>query len=289
MRSTRSPPATPGSASGPSARCTPALQSALAIFDLLDEHAFDRLDGGCFEGCTRQWQPLPGARLSDQEPLAPKSTNTLLHVLEATTELLRCRPLLRVAARLRELVEIFLNHLWQPAQRCFGLFFSRDWQNLTLQVSWGHDIEAAWLLVRAAQVLGDPLLAQRVQMLALEVADAVLQRGVAADGSLLGAGLFDGSVTDDRRHWWCQAEAMVGFWDAFQLHGHERHALAAWRAWQYIDRHHVDRQQGDWFKTLDAQGTPLPAVPKAGPWECPYHHVRAALEMIERLQDGDAP
>ena len=77
---------------------------------------------------------------------------------------------------------------------------------------------------------------------------------------------------------------MVGFWDAFQTGGQERHGLAAWRAWQYIDLHHVDRQGGDWFKTLDAQGRPLDTVPKAGPWECPYHHVRAGLEMIERLE-----
>jgi mannobiose 2-epimerase len=262
---------------------TPALQEALHLFDLLDEHARDNVDGGYFEGCTRDWQVLPGAKLSELEPPAPKSTNTTLHVLEAYTELLRCYPKLRVAARLRELIDIFLNRLWLPKQRCFGLFFTNDWKNLTPQVSWGHDIEAAWLLVRAAQVLGDPLLLQRVQALALEVAEAVLRRGVDGNGRLLGAGLFDGSVTDRRSHWWCQAEAMVGFWDAWQLSGEARFASAAWRHWQFIAQHHVDRQGGDWFKLLDEHGVPMNEVPKAGPWECPYHHVRACLEMAERL------
>lgn len=262
---------------------TPALQEALHLFDLLDEHARDKAEGGYFEGCTRDWRVLPGAKLSDLEPPAPKTTNTMLHVLEAYTELLRCYPKLRVAARLRELIDIFLTRLWQPKHRCFGLFFTRDWKNLTPQVSWGHDIEAAWLLVRAAGVLGDQALLARTRALAVEVAGAVLRRGVASDGRLLGAGLFDGSVTDQRSHWWCQAEAMVGFWDAWQISGEGRFANAAWRVWQYIDKHHVDRQGGDWFKTLDEHGQPLDSVPKAGPWECPYHHVRACLEMAERL------
>ena len=76
---------------------------------------------------------------------------------------------------------------------------------------------------------------------------------------------------------------MVGFWNAYRISGAARHANAAQRAWQYIERHHIDRVGGDWFKVLDAHGTPLNDIPKAGPWECPYHHVRACLEMMERL------
>ena len=263
---------------------TPALRKALQLFDLLQTHAFDPLDGGCWEGCSRDWRVLEDTRLSDKEPLAPKSMNTMLHVLEALTELLRHHRSHRVACRLRELLELFLDALWLPAQRCFGLFFSPDWQCLTDQVSYGHDIETAWLLVRAAEVLGDDRLVLRARALSLRAADAVLERGLAADGSVLGEGRFDGRVTDDRRHWWCQAEAMVGFWDAWQHGGDPRHAEAAWKAWQFIERHHVDPVGGDWFKTLDAEGRVIDAIPKAGPWECPYHHVRAGLEMTERLQ-----
>lgn len=268
----------------PTHLATPALQQALALFDLIEAHTFDPVDGGCWEGCTRDWQPLADTRLSAREPEAPKTMNTHLHLLEALTELLRHVPSGRIAARLRELVELFLDRLWLPAQRCFGLFFTRDWRVLTPQVSWGHDIEAAWLLVRAAERLRDPRLLARTTDRALEVADAVAERGVAADGSVLGEGDFDGRVTDARRHWWCQAEAVVGFWDAWQRGGAVHHGRAAWRAWQFIERHHVDRRGGDWFKTLDASGRPDATVFKAGPWECPYHHVRAGLEMIERLE-----
>lgn len=267
----------------PASGDSPALELALDIMALVETHAHDPLEGGYFEGCTREWQVLTGARLSELEPPAPKSTNTSLHVLEAYTELLRCRRSDLLAQRLRELIEIFLTRLWLPAQRCFGLFFDREWRNQTSQVSWGHDIEAAWLLVRACDVLGDDALRQRAVDLSLQVADAVLARGIHEDGSLLGEGSFDGRVTDDRRHWWVQAEAMVGFWDIWQLRGRARHAEAARRNWQYIERHHIDREGGDWFKVLDAQGRVIQAIPKAGPWECPYHHVRAGLEMHERL------
>ena len=262
---------------------SPALELAMELLELMEAHARDPVHGGYFEGCTRSWQALPGARLSELEPPAPKSMNTLLHVLEAYTELLRVRRSDRLADRLRELVDIFLTRLWLPRQGCFGLFFDREWRNLTPQVSWGHDIEATWLLVRACDVLGDTALRARVIDVALQVADSVLARGVHPDGSVLGAGTFDGQVADVRRHWWAQAEAMVGFWDIWQLRGWTRHANAARRAWQYVERYHIDREGGDWFKVLDAQGRMIPEVPKAGPWECPYHHVRACLEMHERL------
>lgn len=260
-----------------------ALQQALQLFDLLQAHAFDEADGGCWEGCTRDWQPMADARLSAKEPAAAKTMNTMLHVLEALTELLRHHRHATVETRLRDLLGLFVERIWLPEHRCFGLFFSRDWRVLTQQVSWGHDIETAWLLVRAAQVLGDERLLQQTRELALQTADAVLARGVAPDGSVLCEGDFHGQVTDGQRHWWCQAEAVVGFWAAWQIGADPRHAEAAWRAWRYIDLHLIDRQGGDWFKTLDAEGRLMPGTPKAGPWECPYHHVRAGLEMIERL------
>lgn len=267
----------------PQGRGPRALQQALALFERLEAHAFDETDGGCWEGFSRDWQLMPDSRLSAKEPAAAKTMNTMLHVLEALTELLRHQRLPAIERRLRDLLGVFLERIWLPRQRCFGLFFSRDWQVLTTQVSWGHDIETAWLLVRAAEVLADARLLRLTRDLAVQTADAVLDGGVAPDGSVLCEGDFHGRVTDAHRHWWCQAEAVVGFWEAWQIGGDPRHAQAAWRAWRYIDQHHIDRQGGDWFKVLDRQGRPLPDSPKAGPWECPYHHVRSGLEMIERL------
>jgi mannobiose 2-epimerase len=124
---------------------------------------------------------------------------------------------------------------------------------------------------------------QRTSDLGLLVADAVLRRGVAEDGGVMYEGDVHG-VSNAQRHWWCQAEAMVGFQDAFEQHGDKKYSHAAKACWSYIERHHVDPNGGDWLKVLDAEGRPLPGSVKAGPWECPYHHARACFEMIARLE-----
>lgn len=257
------------------------LTLAKTCFDLL-EAAHDKELGGYYEGCGREWQVLADARLSDKEPEAPKSMNTLLHLLEGYTELYAVWPAAKLGERLRELTRLFVERIWQPERASFGLFFGRDWQCLSDKISYGHDIETGWLLRRAAETLGDAALLARTRELGRQVADAILMRGVADDGSVL----YEGDVrqvSNNQRHWWCQAEAMVGFQDAFEQCGDHRHARAARDCWSYIERHHADPAGGDWFKVLDADGRPLPGSVRAGPWECPYHHARACMEMIARL------
>ena len=118
---------------------------------------------------------------------------------------------------------------------------------------------------------------------AVEIADAVYRDGLEPDGSIPYEGGPEGLVRDVKA-WWVQAEAVVGFYNAWQLSGQERFAQAAWRSWQYIEDKHIDRVHGDWFKELHHDGTPNPASFKTGPWECPYHHSRACFEMLERLE-----
>lgn len=257
------------------------LQRAQDLFRKLDTAAHDPQHGGYFEGCTRDWRVMHDSRLSSKEPESAKSMNTMLHVLEGCTELLRVWRDATLEARVREMVAIFIDRIWQNRGRHFGLFFTADWKNMTGQVSYGHDIEAAWLLRRAAEVLGDTVLMRRTHSLGLHVADAVLARGVAAEGCLLAEGTTS-KVVDTERHWWCQAEGVVGFWNAFEYHLDPRLAQAAWRCWRYAENHHVDREHGEWFKVLDEHHRPVHRL-KTGPWECPYHHARACFEMFERL------
>lgn len=276
--------------------CQEALNLAQATLGLLEQHTHDSRYGGYFEGNARDWQPLADTRLSNKEPAAAKSMNTMLHLLEGYTELLRVWRKPRVAARISELIGLFLDRIWQPQLQAFGLFFDADWRCLGREVSYGHDIETAWLLVRAAEVLGDKPLIQQCRTLSGQVARAVLRHGVAEDGSLWAEGRWlgqDGSsnerheVTCHERHWWPQAEAMVGFWDAWQSHRTPAFALASWRAWCWAEQHLSDPTVGEWRKVLDAQGQLIEKVPRAGPWECPYHHVRACLEMADRLIVSD--
>lgn len=262
-----------------------ALQRAVAVFERLEAHAHDPRHGGWFEGRERDWSPRADARLSSKEPAAAKSMNTLLHLLEGFTALWARWPQPRLRGAIAELLDLFAERVWQPHRQAFGLFFDAAWRPLDDGLSYGHDIEAAWLLVRAAQAIDDAPRLARTVALARAAADAVLARGVAADGSLLAAGRWvhgRHERTDAERHWWPQAEAMVGFWDAWQHGGRPEHARAAWRAWAWAEQHLLD-PVGEWRKVLDARCRLIDTVPRAGPWECPYHHARACFELMDRL------
>ncbi len=149
--------------------------------------------------------------------------------------------------------------------------------------SYGHDIEGAWLLQEAAEVLGDEAVIQRAKENAVKMAGAVLKDGLAGDGSVLNENMASGSPEWNQKHWWVQAEAVVGFYNAHQVSGEQRFADAAMQCWQVIQQQFIDRQHGDWFKVLDAEGVPVASHYKVGPWECPYHHARMCMEMAARL------
>jgi mannobiose 2-epimerase len=259
-----------------------SLVLAQEIFDLLESHAHEPVYGGYVEGCARDWSGLEDMRLSKLEPNCRKSMNTLLHLMEAYTRLLYVWKEPRVRARLAELIALFLEKVVDPASAHLRLFFDDVFTPQIAPISFGHDIEASWLLVEAAEGLGDPALLERARQSAVRMAAAVLAEGRAPDGSLL---YEDASAGPGGRmkHWWVQAEGLVGFYNAYQINADPAYAAAAGRLWEVIEAQFVDRADGDWFKVLDPDGSPQPDRPKVGPWECPYHHSRACLEMLRRL------
>jgi mannobiose 2-epimerase len=264
-----------------------ALALAQDIFRLIEEKSHDPQTGGYFEAYHRDWSALQDWRLSEKDLNCPKSMNTLLHVLEACTNLLRIWDDALLKQRLTELIEVFLQHVIDPHAGHFKMFFEADWASLSDHVSYGHDIEGSWLLLEAAQVLGDPALAARVKTAALRMAEAVYNEAREPDGSLL----YEASprqVTIADKHWWAQAEAVVGFYNAYQASGEERYLDAAWQAWQFIDARVIDHKDGEWYAVLKRDGSPYssaenPDQQKVGPWKCPYHNSRMCFEMMERL------
>jgi mannobiose 2-epimerase len=214
--------------------------------------------------------------------------NTLLHVLEAYTNLLRAWPNPRLKQAQAGLLQAFLDHVINPQTHFTRLYLDYDWTSLSDHISFGHDIETSWLLVEAAEVLGSDspagrALIERTRQVAVQMAEAVYQQGLGQDGSVMHEGSPRG-IHDDDRHWWCQAEGVVGFLNAYQISADEKYAQAALRIWDYIEDKMVDRQHGEWFKVLDRSGNPILGQVKTGPWEDPYHHSRACLEVIRRLQ-----
>lgn len=259
-----------------------SLALARELFDLLETHALEPVNRGYIEGSSRSWGALQDMRLSDREPNCRKSMNTMLHMLEAYTHLLRVWDDGDLRAEHKGLLVTFLEHIIDPQSSHFRLFFDDQWHSLSQNVSFGHDIEGSWLLWEAAEVQGDPALSAQVRASAIALAQAVYQDGLDRDGSLFGEGGPQGLV-DTTKSWWAQAEAIVGFYNAYQLTGQPHFEEAAYRCWEYAQARLVDRTHGDWFKRLHQNGMPDATTYKAGPWECPYHHGRACLEMLARL------
>jgi mannobiose 2-epimerase len=265
------------------------LGMAQVLFELVEQHAADPQHGGYIEGCARDWGTLADMRLSEKELYnSPKSMNTLLHILEAYSGLLRVWEDPRLYGQQKKLVETFLERVIDPRTHFTRLFFDLQWNPIGDLVSFGHDIECSWLLVEAARGLADEHLSGQVQQAALEMAEAVHARGLDMDGSIF----YEGSPTDisnPEKHWWAHAEGVVGFYNAYEICPpvetvrREKYLSAALRLWDFIEAEFVDKQHGEWFKVLDRLGTPNMGYRKAGPWEDPYHQARACMEIICRV------
>jgi len=259
------------------------LEQAKTIYRLIEKHARAR-HGGYLEAFGRAWEPIADMRLSEVDMNEPKSQNTHLHVMEAYTRLLAIWPDEGLRTALREIVDVMLARIVDPASGHLGLFFAEDWAPRSDKVSYGHDIEAAWLLGRAAEVLGDPKLAARISNLALKIADTTLAEGIDSDGGVFNQGGPQG-LTDTNKEWWPQAEAVIGFLDAYQISHDERHLAAALRTWDFIELRLVDRLRGEWFRGVTRDGRVLDNELKVSFWKCPYHNGRAGLEAVRRLGD----
>jgi mannobiose 2-epimerase len=210
--------------------------------------------------------------------------NTMLHVMEGFANLLRVWEDALLRARLRECIQFFLERIIDPADAHLRLFFDDAWNSLAQGASYGHDIEGAWLLLEAAEVLGEPGLIDTVRKVSQSMAQAVLDHGLWPDGSVIYE-QTGGSHRSQERQWWTVAEGMVGLYNAYQLSGKPAFGEAAFGCWKFAERSLVDREHGDWFKILDGECKPVKESPKIGPWECPYHHSRACMEMIRRLEE----
>lgn len=260
---------------------TLALDRARQIFRLLEAHARDPRHGGYFEAFARDWsRELPEMRRTIGGT-APKSQNTHLHVMEAYTNLLRAWPDDELRAAQATLVGLMLDRILDPTTHHLGLHFQADWTPASTAISYGHDIEAAWLLCEAAEVLEDAALMRRTREAAVRIARATLAEGVSPLGGIYNAGGPAG-VTDANHEWWPQAEAVVGFLQAYQISGDRTFLDAAAATWAFIEKHVADHTGGEWFQMVDRDGRPLPRRPKASLWKCPYHNGRACLEIAER-------
>jgi mannobiose 2-epimerase len=223
-----------------------------------------------------------GGKVSDGigTPLGQKSQNSLLHLMEAYTELYAVWPDPLLRARLAELLDWFRGRLMNPAGGQFG-FTTRKGTGIPGSVSYGHDIEAAHLMLAAADALGVDCLAEAV----------ALGENVLAFGwdEVHGGTFFSGppGLAADRKikNWWVQAEALLGFATLAARTGDRRFADVAARQWDWIRQHQIDPKFGGWYENVSEAGVPV--IGKKGhSWKAAYHDGRALLFTARLLDDA---
>ncbi|RYZ48135.1 MAG: N-acyl-D-glucosamine 2-epimerase, partial [Chitinophagaceae bacterium] len=208
------------------------------------KYSYDVKYGGYLEALSQNWQELDDLRLSDKDANEKKSMNTHLHVLEAFANLYRIWQDEDLKERIEELVTLFLERMIGMDNHLI-LFFSDRWEPRSTTISYGHDIEAAWLIQEAAALVGNEALLMRVKERVVVVAKAAAE-GLASDGGLWYEHDRSTGHTVREKHWWPQAEAMVGFLHAWQESGEKVFLQQSIQSWNFIKAHILDKERGEW-------------------------------------------
>lgn len=258
-----------------------ALSRALDTFTLLDRMAHDEARGGYGESFTRDWKPE--TRHNPIGVAGLKSTNTHLHLLEPFSNTVRAAGPAgaKVRERLEELYGLFFRRIADPAG--FGHeFFKPDWTPVGDGTSYGHDVEGAWLIREAAEILGRPEDPQ-----CRTIAQALIERSLKfgydhAVGGLWERGPREGPATKKTKTWWAQAEMLVALLELYGLTRDPKHLDTFEGLFRWILTVLYDAEYGEWFQTVREDGS-VDRAWKITPWKCPYHNARACLECIRRL------
>jgi mannobiose 2-epimerase len=261
-----------------------AKEMAIELYDLIVKHSYDNNNGGFVEALTRDWNQVEDLRLSYKDANEKKSMNTHLHLLEAFTNLYRISPNEPLQKTVAELIRIFGDQIIDHNTNHLCLFFDEQWRIRSSVISYGHDIEAAWLIHDAAKLVRKNSLLEDVCRISVKLAEAATQ-GLDSDGGLWYEYDLKENESVKQKHSWPQAEAMVGFFDAWQI-TRDRHFLEkSLSSWQFVKDFIIDQKLGEWYWGVNADHSPMLAEEKVGIWKCPYHNSRACMEIIRRVQD----
>ena len=252
-----------------------SLETAITVYNKLVEHAYDPVNGGYIESFSREWVM--------RERGFPKTMNNNLHVLEALTNLYRVWPDNGLKEQLTRQIDIMSNKILNRETWHEHLYLTMDWVNQRDIDSYGHDIEFSWLLVEAAEVLGDEKILEDTKHIAVNLSRVQLEQGFSEKG-----GMYyekrDGKLIEDFE-WWPQAESVVGYLNAWQISGEQKYLETAVMSWTFIKNYFIDHEKGGWYRNVDADGTPVRDHPKVDQWTCPYHNGRMGFEIMTRFPD----
>ncbi len=256
-----------------------ALALARDLFSLIETKCTD--EGGYREAFTRDFKPESNEKLSENGVMAERTMNTLLHVLEAYTQLYKVSKDEKVKERLIWIIDTFENKVYNPKLHRQEVFFDNDYNTLIDLYSYGHDIETAWLMDETLDIIGDAALTERISKITRDLTAETFKE--AFDGRSFPIECEKG-VVNEHRVWWAQAENVVGLINGYQRQGKREYLDGALAQWNFIKEFVVDKRPGsEWFWEVDKEGKHYPDRPIVEPWKCPYHNGRMCFEVIKRL------
>ncbi|QEY17009.1 hypothetical protein D0C16_14115 [Cellvibrio sp. KY-GH-1] len=257
-----------------------ALARALECFELVERYGIDGVNQGYLEAFTREWMAIDDLRLSEKDLNYPKSQNTHLHILEAYTTLHQAHPAREINAALRDNIEMFDQYMIDRSNHHLRMFMDLQWNDFSPGYTYGHDIEASWLIAKALESLGDEGYTQTLTPTLIKLAEVTLQEAVGDYGQVIDSYDFATNAINGDTVWWVQAEALVGFLYAYTTTDDQRYYAAASNVWEFIKQYQIDQQNGEWFWLSNLDAPDQNCYYKAGFWKCPYHNGRAMIEAI---------
>lgn len=254
-----------------------ALKLAFTLFHIIESEMRD--EGGYLESFNRNFEPEINDKLSENGVIADRTMNTLLHVMEAYTELYRVTQDAAVKVAIEQILKIHKYHIWDEKLQRQKVFMDHDYNSIIDLYSYGHDIETSWLLDRTIEILEDRNIKDEYSDVTSKMLHGVTE--AAFNGSL--ANECENGIVDERRVWWVQAETVIGFVNEYMKGSDEDALNDAVRTWGFIEDHLIMKDYPhEWYSETDRNGIANQTLPVVDEWKCPYHNGRMCIEIICR-------
>lgn len=256
-----------------------ALSIARGIYKVMEERCTD--GAGYLETFDRSFHPIENEKLTENGVQAAKTMNTLLHVFEGYAGLYEAAHDIYVEKSMRRILDIFVKKVYNPVKRRQEVFFDQEMNSILDLHSYGHDMEASWLLDWGCGLLEDKRLSKKISAVTSQLASQIYHTAYHKHSVW---NECDRGIENKMRIWWVQAESVIGFLNAYQKEPDcPEYLQGTVDVWNFIKTYLVDPRPGsEWFWQVDDNGHPDQEKPIVGPWKSPYHNGHLCFEILRR-------
>jgi len=280
-------------------------------FRWMEEHSHDPIYKGYYQHMERDGTPIKrNANEPSTSALGYKDQNTSIHLLESFTELYNVWPDTLLRKRLEEMLFLIRDKI-VTKKGYLTLFFKPDWTPISNKdstqesilrhrnldhVSFGHDVETAYLMLEASHALGF-----ENDTTTMQVSKKMVDHALANGWDNKAGGFYDEgyyfagkpsiTIIADTKNWWAQAEGlntllmMSDYYPKDQQRYYEKFKIL----WKYVQTYLIDQKHGDWYQAgLDTDPKQKTAL-KGHIWKATYHNFRALMNCIQRLNPDKQP